>query len=1011
MHDVRLQPGRQFYFAVFSLSGFAGLIYESIWTQYVKLFLGHAAYAQTLVLCIFMGGMAIGSWIASRRAVQWRSLLKAYAAAEAVIGVAALVFHPVFVAATGLAYDHLLPALGSVALAQALKWSLAAGLLLPQSVLLGMTFPLMSGGVLRRFPQRPGDSLGMLYFTNSLGAALGVLASGFFLIGRIGLPGTILTAGLINILLALAVWLTSRDLPEPAPVKTTDNADFSASPWTNGLLAAAFVTGAASFIYEIAWIRGLSLVLGSSTHAFELMLSAFVLGLALGGLWIRRRIEHSADLRRLLGWIQVVMGLCALATLPLFNAAFSLMQYVLAAVARTEQAYQLFNVFSHALCLLLMLPATVCAGATLPLMTCMLLRRGVGERSIGAIYASNTVGAILGVVVAVHVLMPLMGLKGAIWVGALLDIGLGIALLAAIGAGLRRWELRGSIAVAALALLTAGLVKLDPLQLLSGVYRTGAGMLPKDTRVLFFEDGKTATVGLVRGNNGMMVISTNGKPDAGIMVEGNAFTSDELTMVLAGALGIAAHGDVRTVANIGIGSGLTTHVLLSTPQVERVDTVEIERFMVEAARGFGPRVQRAFTDPRSHIYIEDAKTFFSTRNARYDLIISEPSNPWVSGVASLFSDEFYARTVKHLQPNGVFVQWVQMYEADITLLASILKAMSPHFSDYAIYASNDTDVLLVAKKSGTLARLDQASLSKPGLSAELGRIHVSGAQDLDARRIGSRRTMEAMFQSIPAPINSDYFPFVDQNAPRMRFRNLNGQELARLTIHSLPLLEMLNGAQTADRLTPNTWLLRSRASADARHLKAVLLDRRYGDYPELTGAAALLPFLFADACVKNTSEDAWIDGVVILAGYLIPYLSAEELDPIWRRLENDKCPLGLSATQRKWLILVKAVARRDAAGMALASTRILERGEASGSPIRLRYAVLSGMLGNLMAGAPHQGLEMWNKYGTQFTSTGSPPLDVRLLLSLTAVDTNLKSAGAATLSQAWSPSSDSSAKH
>jgi predicted membrane-bound spermidine synthase len=125
------------------------------------------------------------------------------------------------------------------------------------------------------------------------------------------------------------------------------------------------------------------------------------------------------------------MGLCALATLPLFSSAFGLMQYFLTAVARTEQGYLLFNLASHALCLLLMLPTTFLAGATLPLMTCILLRRGTGERAIGAIYAFNTLGAIAGVVLAVHVLMPLTGLKGAIWAGAALDLGLGIVLLVA----------------------------------------------------------------------------------------------------------------------------------------------------------------------------------------------------------------------------------------------------------------------------------------------------------------------------------------------------------------------------------------------------------------------------------------------------------------------------------------------------------------------------------------------------------------------------------------------------
>src|SRR5262245_23639037 len=161
--------------------------------------------------------------------------------------------------------------------------------------------------------------------------------------------------------------------------------------------------------------------------------------------------------------------------------------------------------------------------------------------------------------------------------------------------------------------------------------------------------------------------------------------SDEYTMVMAGALALLAKPDARLAANIGMGSGLTSHVMLSTSQLERLDTIEIEPVMVEAAQRFRPRVERTFTDPRSRIHFEDAKTFFSTQHEQYDIIVSEPSNPWVSGVASLFSEEFYARLRRHLKPDGVLVQWVQLYETDLPILSSIAKALSPHFQDYALY--------------------------------------------------------------------------------------------------------------------------------------------------------------------------------------------------------------------------------------------------------------------------------------------------------------------------------------
>ena len=153
------------------ISGFSGLIYESIWSHYLKLFLGHAAYAQSLVLIIFMGGLGLGSWLVARFSERWRTPLLWYAIVEGVIGVVALVFHKTFVSMSDAFYFSILPEVDSVLLGSLLKWGSAAALILPQSVLLGMTFPLMSTGVIRRYPDHPGGSLAMLYFTNSIGAA------------------------------------------------------------------------------------------------------------------------------------------------------------------------------------------------------------------------------------------------------------------------------------------------------------------------------------------------------------------------------------------------------------------------------------------------------------------------------------------------------------------------------------------------------------------------------------------------------------------------------------------------------------------------------------------------------------------------------------------------------------------------------------------------------------------------------------------------------------------------
>ncbi|MGH8765112.1 MAG: hypothetical protein ACRET8_05295, partial [Burkholderiales bacterium] len=275
-------------------------------------------------------------------------------------------------------------------------------------------------------------------------------------------------------------------------------------------------------------------------------------------------------------------------------------------------------------------------GMTLPLITAALLRRGAGERAIGQVYAANTLGGIAGVVLAVHAGLPLLGLKGALIAGALVDAALGLALLYWFSA--RRGVLLATAGASAVAFLSAGLAfELNPNKMTAGVFRHGDLASSMDAKMLYKKDGKTATVHLVRYSDATS-IRTNGKSDGSIVMNPDLERgSDEITMVLTGALPLALRPEAKTAALIGIGTGLTMHTLLQSLTVQNVETVEIEAAMAEAARGFAPRNSAAFADPRGHIYIDDAKTYFSAHQRRYDILISEPSNPWVSGVSSLFT--------------------------------------------------------------------------------------------------------------------------------------------------------------------------------------------------------------------------------------------------------------------------------------------------------------------------------------------------------------------------------------
>jgi len=955
-------PPRAAFYLLFTVSGFAGLIYESVWTHYLKLYLGHAAYAQSLVLAVFMGGMALGAAVCARVSARLRSPLAAYALAEAVIGLAALGFHEAFTALTGWSFASLLPALGGAWAVLAAKLGIASLLILPQSVLLGATFPLMSAGLARAHPRSSGESVAMLYFTNSLGAALGVLASGFVLIAWEGLPGALRTAGALNLALAAAVGLLARPLRAPAlAARAGSPADAAVL-----LLAASFLTGAASFIYEISWIRMLSLVLGASTHSFELMLSTFILGLALGGYAVRRHVDRAARPERLLGWVQVAMGLAALATLPVYDRSFELMAFLMAGLARNDAGYLLFNLSGQAIAGLVMLPATFCAGMTLPLITGALLRQGAGEGAVGRVYAANTLGAIAGVLFALHVGLPALGLKGALVAGALLDAALGLYLLVRYAAP-RRQLVPAAAACAAVFAAAAFLFELDVNKLTAGVYRHGDLGGSRNATVLYAQDGKTATVHLVRYSSATS-IRTNGKSDGSVNLEAARADdrgTDEITMVLTAALPLALKPEARSAAVIGIGTGLTTHTLLQSMQMERVDTVEIESAMVEAARGFAPRNSAVYADPRSRVVIDDAKTYFAAHGRRYDIIVSEPSNPWVSGVASLFTREFYRRIAGHLAPGGLLVQWFQLYEIDASLVASVMRALGEEFPHYAVYAPSDHDVLIVASAAPLPPAPQARVFAQPGIAHALRTVQVLAPGDLDARYLGSRATLEPLFESYGARANSDYYPVLDLNAARHRFTERSATDVVALANAAVPVLELLEPQFARRPLNPQYAgahaFDRIESARQARYARDFLAQRAApaapGIAPSLQKDLEVVQLRLLE-CRDARRLDVWLHSLLRIAALVNPALPAAEARGLWSRIGAAPCVRSLYDYQRRWIALFGAVGARDAQAMASLAAALLDESPALGADPR-QYLLMAGMSGALASNRPDAALALW----------------------------------------------------
>jgi predicted membrane-bound spermidine synthase len=824
-----VSPRKSLYLA-FVVSGIAGLVYEVLWTRYLGLYVGHSAYAQVLVLAVYLGGMALGAMIVADASSRIVNPLRWYAAAEAALALFGLVFHPLFLAVSDFSYDSLFPALGSAGMVGAARWGIAGLLILPQAMILGATFPLMAAAIVRRDASHPGASVARVYLLNTLGGAAGVLLAGFWMIGTLGLPGTSMAAATLNLAAAGIAFRVARSsareaAPAAKPTEGTgglgatsvseggagvESPSMDASPTglTPVLLVVSFGTALASFAYEIGWIRMLSLALGSATHSFELMLSAFILGLALGAWWIRGRVDGSDAPLQMLGTIQVLMGLTAVVSVPLFYVvSFDAVAWMVRELPGHDGGYALFNLGRYGLCLLVMLPSTVLAGMTLPVITGTLIRSGAGEEAIGRVYGINTIGSVAGAAAAGLIALPWLGLKGLILAGAALDVVLGLWLYER---AFRWWgrDLRlaaAGLATSAVLFAAVGWVfSFDLITLTSGAYRRGTVAQEGDRIGLYYADGRTATVSAdMATRGGMISLSTNGKPDASIEprwlregrdtlpdtpIEGGG---DYTTQVLAPAIALAFRPDARSVANIGHGSGMSATTFLTGRTIERVVTIEIEPRMVEGSLVFLPANGPAVTDPRSSYVFDDAKSYFAYRREPFDILFAEPSNPWVSGTASLFTTEFYRRSRSFLSEGGVLAQWMQLYEVNDALFLSVAAALDQVFPYYRAFIVGDADMAIVASMT-PLSDPDWSVLESEGFLAMTESAPRFRSQHMVPLLVFDQTTLRPLLdEHIRA--NSDFHPILDLGAERTRFERSNASGTYGLANSRVDLPRLLAG--------------------------------------------------------------------------------------------------------------------------------------------------------------------------------------------------------------------------
>ena len=372
---------------------------------------------------------------------------------------------------------------------------------------------------------------------------------------------------------------------------------------------------------------------------------------------------------------------------------------------------------------------------------------------------------------------------------------------------------------------------------------------------------------------------------------------------------------MKEVAVVGFGSGITSQTLLQSRRIARVDTIEIEPQMIAGARSFYPRVARVFEDPRSHIHIEDAKTFFSTAGRRYDAILSEPSNPWVSGVGGLFSREYYRSLRRYLKPDGLLAQWIHTYEFSDVLLVSILKALGDSFPYYQTYQMVEGDVLVLASRS-PIARPSAAVFDEPELAADLRRVQVHRLADLQVRYLAGRDTLHPYFTLQPVLANSDYFPVVDLGAVKARYLGLNANILEqgrRIEIALQParwnqvlMAATVKGVPTTSQYALETIGLRKHLQATAGDGKLRIEDSDRKTYSALLRLEALL-----GRCAVEREQDAFFRDALLFARQTNAYAPPGAFTSFWDSQISNACFERYSGRMQLFIRFLRAVAEGD----------------------------------------------------------------------------------------------------
>jgi len=786
----------------FFLSGLSGLIYEILWMRMIIKIIGSAPFAVSIILTIFMGGLGLGSYLAGRvidRISEPLSLVRIYGILELVIGLYAIVIPVVLLAFKPLQTVLYNGLYNRFIVYNLLTFILCSVILLIPVTCMGATLPILCRFCVARLSHL-GTHAGRLYGLNTIGAALGALLCGFWLIDFLGVSGTLVFAVLINIMIGLTCITVSykakvsyaSEAQKTSGSKKTPQEDevgerqLGHPSETKCALVIFVVSGFCAMACEVIWTRLLGLIVGPTTYSFTIVLVTFITGLALGSMifgYFADKVKNSVGL---LLFTQVAAALLVLAVSQFLGTS---QMFFAKLIFTFKDQFGLLSLVKAAILFMFMLFPTLCFGATFPLVG-KIYTKAVSEvgRSIGFAYMLNSVGSLLGAFCAGFLLIPLVGKE--------LSVGIVVSLQLITSVGIAGIMLKnkkeGQVPFALLTVpALAGLVLClhyptwSHRQLSIGKYHRFETIRPEiastgwlaslfhgpdilsgseDGELTYYGEGiggfTTVTKYTDAFGNIQVSMANSGKPDA-------STHGDMTTQTLSAHFPMLFHKNPKAVMVLGLASGITGGEVLCYP-VEQLDILEISDQVVKASDLFVPWNNKVLSNPRTNLIIQDGRAHLQLSEKTYDVITSEPSNPWMAGIAALFTEQFMKLARSRLNDDGIFVQWIHSYQMDWESFSLVGRTFGRVFPNSLLVVTNPSgqgiDYLLVGFKGK-----DELSLEY----AEQKLVHASKSKNVTIThpRLLYRLIVSENLQGLfgQGNINTDSRPRLEYAAPKLMY--------------------------------------------------------------------------------------------------------------------------------------------------------------------------------------------------------------------------------------------------